>query len=60
MFADMFIDALFKPGVKINLEHKPKYIYIVSYASSVVETWKKVWKELAVECRSLLSEGLNA
>jgi negative elongation factor C/D len=41
----MFIDALFKPGVKINLEHKPKYIYIVSYASSVVETWKKVCKQ---------------
>jgi len=40
-FLDMFIEALFKPGVKINVEHKPKYIYIVSYASSVVETWKK-------------------
>jgi negative elongation factor C/D len=40
-FLDMFIDALFKPSVKINAEHKPKYIFIVSYASSVVETWKK-------------------
>jgi negative elongation factor C/D len=40
-FLDLFIDALFKPGVKLNPEHKPKYLYIVSYASSVAEIWKK-------------------
>ena len=31
------IDALFKPGVKINPEHKSKYIYLLAYAASVYE-----------------------
>lgn len=40
-FLDLLIDALFKPGIKLNPEHKPKYLYIISYAASVVEVWKK-------------------
>ncbi|ESN92288.1 hypothetical protein HELRODRAFT_157967 [Helobdella robusta] len=40
-FLDLFLDALFKPGSQINPEHKSKYIYILSYASCVVEVWKK-------------------
>ena len=39
---DLFINSLFTPGAKINPDHKPKYVYIVAYASSVIETWKKV------------------
>ena len=59
-FLELLIDALFKPGSKINQvhkhllashslfdwtcefqEHKSKYIYLLAYASSVWENWKK-------------------
>ncbi|XP_041059663.1 negative elongation factor C/D isoform X1 [Carcharodon carcharias] len=40
-FLDLFMQSLFKPGSKINPEHKHKYIYILAYAASVVESWKK-------------------
>ncbi|XP_075032900.1 negative elongation factor C/D [Mixophyes fleayi] len=40
-FLDLFMQSLFKPGAKINQDHKHKYIHILAYASSVVETWKK-------------------
>uniref|UniRef100_A0A4W3JDL7 Negative elongation factor complex member C/D n=1 Tax=Callorhinchus milii TaxID=7868 RepID=A0A4W3JDL7_CALMI len=40
-FLDLFMQSLFKPGAKINPEHKHKYIYILAYAASVVESWKK-------------------
>uniref|UniRef100_A0A4W3J9H7 Negative elongation factor complex member C/D n=1 Tax=Callorhinchus milii TaxID=7868 RepID=A0A4W3J9H7_CALMI len=36
-FLDLFMQSLFKPGAKINPEHKHKYIYILAYAASVVE-----------------------
>lgn len=36
------MQSLFKPGSKINQDHKHKYIHILAYAASVVETWKKV------------------
>lgn len=35
------VDALFKPGVKLNPEHKPKYIYLLAYAASVCEMISK-------------------
>ena len=38
MLTELLIDALFKPGVKINPEHKSKYIYLLAYAASVYET----------------------
>ncbi|XP_072412993.1 negative elongation factor C/D isoform X2 [Chiloscyllium punctatum] len=41
-FLDLFMQSLFKPGSKINPEHKHKYIYILAYAASVVESWKKI------------------
>lgn len=34
---ELLIDSLFKPGVKLNPEHKPKYIYLLAYAASVYE-----------------------
>ncbi|KAJ7332097.1 hypothetical protein JRQ81_014277 [Phrynocephalus forsythii] len=40
-FLDLFMLSLFKPGSKINQDHKHKYIHILAYAASVVETWKK-------------------
>ncbi|KAL6076758.1 hypothetical protein STEG23_017639 [Scotinomys teguina] len=39
-FLDLFMQSLFKPGAKINQDHKHKYIHIP--AASVVETWKKI------------------
>ncbi|XP_032827189.1 negative elongation factor C/D [Petromyzon marinus] len=40
-FMDLFMQALFKPGAKVNPDHKHKYIYILAYAASVIESWKK-------------------
>lgn len=40
--ADLFIDGLFMPGVKINKDYKKKYLHILAYASTVAETYKKV------------------
>lgn len=37
LFLELLTDSLFKPGVKLNPEHKPKYIYLLAYASSVYE-----------------------
>ncbi|CAG0912356.1 unnamed protein product [Notodromas monacha] len=45
-FLDLLVDALFKPGMKINPEHKPKYISLLAYAASVVETRKDGEKSL--------------
>ena len=36
-FPELLIDALFRPGMKLNPEHKPKYIYLLAYAASVNE-----------------------
>jgi len=40
-FAELLVDALFKPSVKINPEHKSKYIYLLAYAASVCEIIQK-------------------
>ncbi|KAG8259776.1 beta ketoadipyl CoA thiolase, th1 [Homalodisca vitripennis] len=40
-FLELLVDSLFKPGVKLNPEHKPKYIYLLAYAASVFELGKK-------------------
>lgn len=40
-FLDLLVDSLFKAGVKINPEHKSKYIYLLAYAASVSETATK-------------------
>lgn len=37
MFTELLVDSLFKSGVKLNPEHKSKYIYLLAYAASVVE-----------------------
>lgn len=41
LFSELLIDSLFKPGVKLNPEHKSKYIYLLAYAASVCEVGKK-------------------
>uniref|UniRef100_A0A8W7NZ38 Negative elongation factor D n=1 Tax=Anopheles coluzzii TaxID=1518534 RepID=A0A8W7NZ38_ANOCL len=33
-FLELLVDSLFKVGVKINQEHKSKYIYLLGYAAS--------------------------
>jgi len=38
-FLHLLIDALFKPGSKVNQDHKLKYIYLLAYAASVCDTW---------------------
>ncbi|CAB4057623.1 TH1L [Lepeophtheirus salmonis] len=38
-FLQLLIDALFRPGSRINQEHKSKYIYLLAYASSVTDNW---------------------
>ena len=38
-FLELLIDALFKPGFKLNQDHKSKYIYLLAYASSVCDNW---------------------
>lgn len=35
------MDALFKTGIKLNPDHKPKYIYLLAYAASVCEILPK-------------------
>ncbi|XP_018795559.1 PREDICTED: negative elongation factor D [Bactrocera latifrons] len=37
-FLELLVDSLFKAGVKINPEHKSKYIHLLAYAASVVDT----------------------
>lgn len=34
---ELLVDALFKPGSKLNPEHKHKYMYLLAYAASVCE-----------------------
>ena len=38
-FLELLIDSLFKPGSKLNQEHKSKYIFLLAYASSVCDTY---------------------
>lgn len=41
IFPELLIDSLFKPGVKLNPDHKPKYIHLLAYAASVSEVQQK-------------------
>ncbi|XP_025201401.1 negative elongation factor D [Melanaphis sacchari] len=36
-FLELLVQALFKPGMKLNPEYKPKYIYLYAYSASVYE-----------------------
>ncbi|XP_027199159.1 negative elongation factor complex member TH1 [Dermatophagoides pteronyssinus] len=40
-FLDLLLDALFKPGSKLHSEQRPKYVYLLAYASSVHEAYRK-------------------
>lgn len=39
---DLFIDGLFRPGIKINPDYRTKYLHILAYSCTVAETYKKV------------------
>lgn len=41
LFLELLIDSLFKSGVKLNPEHKPKYVYLLAFAASVCEVQAK-------------------
>ncbi|OQR75335.1 negative elongation factor D-like [Tropilaelaps mercedesae] len=38
---ELLLDALFKPGSRLNPDHKPKYIFLLAYAASVFEQTTK-------------------
>ncbi|KAK3792170.1 hypothetical protein RRG08_055432 [Elysia crispata] len=40
-FLELLIDALYNPSSKIGPEHKSKYIYLLAYSVSVVETLRR-------------------
>nr|AAA28932.1 potential zinc-finger domains centered at aa 135 and aa 364; 43 kDa protein; putative [Drosophila melanogaster] len=40
-FLELLVDALFRSGVKINPEHKPKYMFLLAYASVIDQPAKK-------------------
>jgi negative elongation factor C/D len=40
-FTELLVDSLFKPGIKLNPEHKSKYIFLLAYGASVFEVNKK-------------------
>ncbi|CAD5115408.1 DgyrCDS4385 [Dimorphilus gyrociliatus] len=42
----LFMESLFKPGAKVNPEHKGKYIFLLAYASTVAEVWRRVSKPI--------------
>lgn len=44
---DLLVDSLFKTGVKLNPEHKSKYIYLLAYAASVCESTPKNGQQIS-------------
>ncbi|KAF0290053.1 Negative elongation factor D [Amphibalanus amphitrite] len=40
-FLELLIGALFRPGNKVNPDHRPKYTYLLAYAASVCEQWRR-------------------
>lgn len=53
-FLDLLVNVIFRPTSKLNPEHKPKYISLLAYATSVHEVWKKAIR------RSINKEELKA
>lgn len=43
----LLVDSLFKTGVKLNPEHKSKYIYLLAYAASVCESTPKNGQQIS-------------
>ncbi len=37
LFLELLVQALFRPDISVNPEHKEKYIYLLAYATSVHE-----------------------
>lgn len=54
-FLDLLVDSLFKVGVKINPEHKSKYIHLLAYAASVCETVSKKGQQRSINKDELKS-----
>lgn len=41
VISELLVGSLFRAGVKLNPDHKPKYIHLLAYATSVVEIQAK-------------------
>ncbi|KAL3276242.1 hypothetical protein HHI36_020958 [Cryptolaemus montrouzieri] len=54
-FLELLVDSLFKAGVKLNPDYKPKYIHLLAYAASVVEVQGKKGQK-----RTQIKEELQA
>lgn len=52
-FLELLVDSLFKPGIKLNPDHKPKYIYILAYAASVCEVQAKKGQKRSINKEEL-------
>lgn len=58
------MDSLFKPGIKLNPDHKPKYIYLLAYAASVCEIHgkkgqKRTWNKDELKATSQAIETVH-
>jgi len=40
-FLELLIASLFRPGNKVNPDHRPKYVYLLAYAASVCENFRR-------------------
>jgi len=58
-FTDLLIESLFKTNIRLNPEHKSKYIYLLSYAASVTEAYKKVFSSRLVLQMNRLLQSIN-
>lgn len=54
-FLDLLVDSLFKTGIKVNPEHKSKYVYLLAYASSVCEVFAKKGNKRTIKNEELKS-----
>lgn len=59
-FLELLVDALFRPGMKLNPEHKPKYVYLLAYATSVSESTLTSGKKTGSGRRNINKEELKA
>ncbi|CAF0753316.1 unnamed protein product, partial [Didymodactylos carnosus] len=59
-FIELLINALFDPNSKLNPDHRPKYIQLLAYASSVAEANKKSLRKGVVNSKEELSQTFVA
>ena len=60
LFIELLVQALFRPDITVNPEHKEKYVYLLAYATSVYEIMKDfqnvpVKEELAITQEAIVT-----